>query len=199
MIALLRGNIISLSPNSLLIDVNGVGYDCIISLSTFNYLKNETNKEITILIYHHINDTTQLLFAFHEEDERDVFKMLIGVSGVGPKTAIQFLSSSTASELEEKIKSGEVDALTSIPGIGSKTAKRIIIELKEKLTSKKDDSIPVDKDSFIESNYKDALDALLVLGYNKKDICSCIDIIVSSNSGIQTSDLIKKVLNKIGK
>ena len=77
MIALLRGNIISLSPNSLLIDVNGVGYNCIISLSTFSYLKDKNGKEITILTYHHINDTTQLLFAFHEQEERDVFKMLI--------------------------------------------------------------------------------------------------------------------------
>ena len=199
MIALLRGNIITLSPNSLLIDVNGVGYNCIISLSTFNYLKDKNGKEITILTYHHINDTTQLLFAFHEQEERDVFKMLIGVSGVGPKTAIQFLSSSTASELEEKIKSGNVDALTSIPGIGSKTAKRIIIELMEKLTSKKNDNVPLDNTSLIESNYKDALDALLVLGYNKKDICKHINKIVSSNSDIATSDLIKKVLNKIGK
>ena len=199
MIALLRGNIITLSPNSLLIDVNGVGYNCIISLSTFNYLKDKNGKEITILIYHHINDTTQLLFAFHEQEERDVFKMLIGVSGVGPKTAIQFLSSSTASELEEKIKSGNVDALTSIPGIGSKTAKRIIIELMEKLTSKKSDNVPLDNSSLIESNYKDALDALLVLGYNKKDICKHINKIASSNSDIATSDLIKKVLNKIGK
>ena len=199
MIALLRGNIITLSPNSLLIDVNGVGYNCIISLSTFNYLKDKNGKEITILIYHHINDTTQLLFAFHEQEERDVFKMLIGVSGVGPETAIQFLSSSTASELEEKIKSGNVDALTSIPGIGSKTAKRIIIELMENLTSKKNDNVPLDNSSLIESNYKDALDALLVLGYNKKDICKHINKIVSSNSDIETSDLIKKVLNKIGK
>ena len=199
MIALLRGNIISLSLNSLLIDVNGVGYDCIISLSTSNHFKDNDKKEIKVLIYHHINDTTQSLFAFHEKEERNIFKLLISVSGVGPKTAIQFLSSSTGEELEEKIKSGEVEALTSIPGIGSKTAKRIIIELKEKLTSKKDDSMPVDKNSFIESNYKDALDALLVLGYNKKDICNHIDIIVSMNKDIETSDLIKKVLNKIGK
>ena len=199
MIALLRGNIISLSSNSLLIDVNGVGYDCIVSLSTFNYLKNKGDEDISVLIYHHINDTTQALFAFHEEEERNVFKLLISVSGVGPKTAIQFLSSSTGPELEEKIKSGEVEALTSIPGIGSKTAKRIIIELREKLTSKKDDSVPVDKNSFIETNYKDALDALLVLGYNKKDICNHIDLIVSKDKEIQTSDLIKRVLNKIGK
>ena len=199
MIALLRGNIISLSANSLLIDVNGVGYSCIIASSTYNYLIDTKKKEITILVHHHINETTQSLFGFHDEDERNIFKLLISVSGIGPKTAIQFLSSVSALELEEKIKSGQVEALTSIPGIGTKTAKRIIIELKEKFTSKADNDIPIDQISFIESDYKDALDALLVLGYNKKDICNYIDKVVSKNKNIVTSDLIKKVLNKIGK
>ena len=199
MIASLRGNIISLSVNSLLIDVNGVGYSCIIASSTYNYLIDTKKKEITILVHHHINETTQSLFGFHNEDERNIFKLLISVSGIGPKTAIQFLSSVSALELEEKIKSGQVEALTSIPGIGAKTAKRIIIELKEKFTSKTDNDIPIDQISFIESDYKDALDELLVLGYNKKDICNYIDKVVSKNKNIITSDLIKKVLNKIGK
>ena len=199
MIASLRGNIISLSVNSLLIDVNGVGYSCIIASSTYNYLIDTRKKEITILVHHHINETTQSLFGFHNEDERNIFKLLISVSGIGPKTAIQFLSSVSALELEEKIKSGQVEALTSIPGIGAKTAKRIIIELKEKFTSKRDNDIPIDQISFIESDYKDALDALLVLGYNKKDICNYIDKAVSKDKNIVTSDLIKKVLNKIGK
>ena len=199
MIASLRGNIISLSVNSLLIDVNGVGYSCIIASSTYDYLIDATKKEIIILVHHHINETTQSLFGFHDEDERNIFKLLISVSGIGPKTAIQFLSSVSALELEEKIKSGQVEALTSIPGIGAKTAKRIIIELKEKFTSKTDNDIPIDQVSLIESNYKDALDALLVLGYNKKDICNHIDKVVSKDKNIVTSNLIKKVLNKIGK
>ena len=199
MIAFLRGNISSLSENSIIIDVSGVGYDCIVSANTYDFFSNKIKQEVVILTYHHINESTQSLFGFHNEDERDVFKLLISVSGVGPKTAIQFLSSTSATELKNKIKSGEVEALTSIPGIGAKTAKRIIIELKEKITSKSDNDIPIENNSSIESDHKDALDALLVLGYVKKDIINCINKIINKDKTIETSDLIKRVLNKIGK
>ena len=131
--------------------------------------------------------------------KQDLFKLLISVSGVGPKTAIQFLSSTSAEALKNKIKSGEVEALTSIPGIGAKTAKRIIIEIKEKITSESDNDIPTEGESSIEVEYKDALDALLVLGYLKKDITNCINKIIKKDKMIDTPDLIKKVLNKIGK
>jgi len=199
MIAFLRGNISSLSENSIIIDVSGVGYDCIVSANTYDFFSNKIKQEVVILTYHHINESTQSLFGFHDEDERDVFKLLISVSGVGPKTAIQFLSSTSATELKNKIKSGEVEALTSIPGIGAKTAKRIIIELKEKITSKSDNDIPIENNSPIELDHKDALDALLVLGYAKKDIINCINKIINKDKTIETSDLIKRVLNKIGK
>ena len=199
MIAFLRGDISSLSENSMIIDVSGVGYDCIVSANTYEFFLNKIKQEVVILTYHHINESTQSLFGFHDEDERDIFKLLISVSGVGPKTAIQFLSSTSATELKNKIKSGEVEALTSIPGIGAKTAKRIIIELKEKITSKTDNDIPIENNSSIESDHKDALDALLVLGYTKKDIINCINKIINKDKTIETPDLIKRVLNKIGK
>jgi len=199
MITFLRGNINSLSKNSIVIDVSGVGYNCIVSSNTCDFFSNKINQEIVVLIYHHINESTQALFGFHDENERDVFKLLISVSGVGPKTAIQFLSSTSAEELKNKIKSGEVDALTTIPGIGAKTAKRIIIEIKEKITSESDNDIPTERNSSIEITYKDALDALLVLGYLKRDIINCINKIIKKDKMIETPDLIKKVLNKIGK
>ena len=199
MIAFLRGDISSLSENSIIIDVSGVGYDCIVSANTYEFFLNKIKQEVVILTYHHINESTQSLFGFHDEDERDIFKLLLSVSGVGPKTAIQFLSSTSATELKNKIKSGEVEALTSIPGIGAKTAKRIIIELKEKITSKTDNDIPIENNSSIESDHKDALDALLVLGYVKKDIIYCINKIINKDKTIETPDLIKRVLNKIGK
>ena len=199
MITFLRGNINSLSENSIVIDVSGVGYNCIVSSNTCDFFSSQINKEVVVLIYHHINESTQALFGFHNQDEKDLFKLLISVSGVGPKTAIQFLSSTSAEALKNKIKSGEVEALTSIPGIGAKTAKRIIIEIKEKITSESDNDIPTEGESSIEVEYKDALDALLVLGYLKKDITNCINKIIKKDKIIDTPDLIKKVLNKIGK
>ena len=110
MIAFLRGNISSLSENSIIIDVSGVGYNCIVSANTYDFFLNKIKQEIVILTYHHINESTQSLFGFHDEDERGVFKLLIGVSGVGPKTAIQFLSSTSAKELKDKIKSTELES-----------------------------------------------------------------------------------------
>ena len=103
MITFLRGNSNSLSENSIVIDVSGVGYNCIVSSNACDFFSSQINKEVVVLIYHHINESTQALFGFHDENERDVFKLLISVSGVGPKTAIQFLSSTSAEELKNKI------------------------------------------------------------------------------------------------
>ena len=94
-----------------------------------------------------------------------MFELLISVSGVGPKTAIQFFSSASADDIKSYIKSGEVKALTSIPGIGPKTAKRIIVDIKEKITSISDDDVPNEEVLSGNSNYKDAIDALLAVSY----------------------------------
>ena len=199
MITFLRGKINSLLDNAIEIDVSGVGYNCIISSNTSSYFSSKTEEEVMILVYHHINETTQSLFGFHEESERHMFKLLISVSGVGPKTAIQFFSFTSADILKNQIKLGQVDELTAIPGIGAKTAKRIIIDIKEKITSTSDNDIPLEKNISEGGGYKDALDALLVLGYVKKDIINCINKIVKKNDAISTPELIKKVLNKIGR
>ena len=199
MITFLRGKISFLNENSIELDVSGVGYKCIVSLNTSKYYTDKINDEIMILTYHHINETTQSLFGFFEKEEKDMFELLISVSGVGPKTAIQFFSSASAYDIKTYIQSGEVKALTSIPGIGPKTAKRIIIDIKEKITSISDNDMPNEESLYENSNYKDATDALLVLGYSKKDIIKCINQLTSENKSIETPELIKKVLNKIGK
>ena len=104
MITFLKGKINSILENSIEIDVSGVGYNCIISSNTSSYFSTKINQEILILTYHHINETTQSLFGFHEEEERQMFKLLISVSGVGPKTAIQFFSHTSADNLKKQIK-----------------------------------------------------------------------------------------------
>jgi len=199
MITFLKGKINSLLENSIEIDVSGVGYSCIISSNTSSYFSTKINQEILILTYHHINETTQSLFGFHEEEERQMFKLLISVSGVGPKTAIQFFSHTSADNLKKQIKLGKVDELTAIPGIGNKTAKRIIIDIKEKIPYDSEYEIAGEKNIYKGEKYQDAIDALLVLGYVKKDIVDCINKIISKDDIISTPELIKKVLNKIGK
>ena len=199
MITFLKGKINSLLENLIEIDVSGVGYSCIISSNTSSYFSTKKNKEILILTYHHINETTQSLFGFHEEEEREMFKLLISVSGVGPKTAIQFFSHTSADNLKKQIKLGEVDELTAIPGIGNKTAKRIIIDIKEKIPYASKDDIIDEKNIQKGAKYQDAIDALLVLGYVKKDVVNCINKIIKTDDTVSTPELIKKVLNKIGK
>ena len=199
MISFLEGEISTLNFDSIVINVNGVGYYALISRATYDSLLNSKDKNHQILIYHHITDSSQSLFGFINEEERIIFKLLISVSGIGPKTGIQMLSSISAKDLRDRIVTGEVELLTSIQGIGTKTAKRIIIELKEKFTSLSGDDMPLENSLFENSNYKDAFEALVVLGYSKKEINNTISDIVRKESDIQTSDLIKKVLNKIGK
>lgn len=199
MIVFLKGKIKDLSTDKLTLDVNGVGYECMITMSSYEDLIKKKNKEVFISTYHHITDSSQSLFGFINDKEKQIFKLLISVSGIGPKTGIQLLSSVSALELEERIKTGEVSLLTSIPGIGNKTAKRIIIELKEKFISLDDDDLPIEENTFNNSSYNDALDALIVLGYNKKEIMVHLKDIINKNKNIKTSELIKLTLNKIGK
>tara|TARA_Y100000996_G_scaffold278617_1_gene219701 strand:+ start:8156 stop:8758 length:603 start_codon:yes stop_codon:yes gene_type:complete len=199
MIVFLKGKIEDLSTDKLILDVNGLGYECMITMSSYEDLIKKKNKEVFISTYHHITDSSQSLFGFINDKEKQIFKLLISVSGIGPKTGIQLLSSVSALELEERIKTGEVSLLTSIPGIGSKTAKRIIIELKEKFISLDDDDLPIEENAFNNSSYNDALDALIVLGYNKKEIMVHLKDIINKNKNIKTSELIKSTLNKIGK
>ena len=198
MIVSLKGKIQDLSINNLVLDVNGVGYECMITMSTYDYLINKKDDKVLILTYHHITDSTQSLFGFIDNKEKEIFKLLISVSGIGPKTGIQLLSSISALELEDRIKTGEVGLLTSIHGIGNKTAKRIIIELKEKFISLDQNEMPIEEDSFENSIYNDALNALMVLGYNKKEIDIHLKKIINKNDDINTSELIRLVLNKIG-
>jgi len=199
MIVSLKGKIQELLINRLVLDVNGVGYECLITIKSYEELVNKKDQEVTILTYHHITDSSQSLFGFIDNKEKEIFKLLISVSGIGPKTGIQLLSSVSALELEERIKTGEVGLLTSIPGIGSKTAKRIIIELKEKFISLSDDEMPIEEASLDNSIYNDALDALIVLGYNKRDISVHLKDIINKNKMIEASELIRLALNKIGK
>tara|TARA_Y100001970_G_C14021890_1_gene743973 strand:+ start:162 stop:764 length:603 start_codon:yes stop_codon:yes gene_type:complete len=198
MIAFLKGEIKNLNLNSIIIDVNGVGYYILISSSTHNFILNSDSKTHQILTYHHITDSSQSLFGFIKEEEKEIFKLLISVSGIGPKTGIQMLSSISAVELRDRIIAGEVEPLTSIQGIGAKTAKRIIIELREKFTNLSNNDVPIEGKIFEKDNSKDAFDALVVLGYNKREIQDSINNIMSKNSNIETSELIKEVLNQIG-
>jgi Holliday junction DNA helicase RuvA len=164
MIAFVRGNFVAKSPAQVIVDVNGVGYELQISLNTYTAIANSSSGQLAT--YLHITENGQTLFGFHDVREKDLFLHLISVSGVGASTARMMLSGMKPDEIIKAIVQGNVKQLESIKGIGKKTAERLILELKEKLsrinTINLDAFMP--QDNTIEV---DALNALVSLGIGR--------------------------------
>jgi Holliday junction DNA helicase RuvA len=131
-IASLRGSILEKHPNRIVIDVNGVGYDVFVPLSTF-YGLGEPGSSISVRIHTHVREDALLLYGFATRLEQELFERLIGVSGIGPKVALAVLSGIEPQELIRAIERGDLARLTAIPGVGKKTSERIVLELKDRL------------------------------------------------------------------
>jgi Holliday junction DNA helicase RuvA len=132
MIALLRGVLVEKHPNQAILDVGGVGYDVTIPISTFSKLGGP-GAETRLQIYTHVREDTLALYGFLTKDEKNLFEKLIGVSNIGPGLAVKVLSGMDAMDLQNAIRRGEIEKLIRIPGVGKKTAERIVLELRDKL------------------------------------------------------------------
>jgi holliday junction DNA helicase RuvA len=132
MIASLRGVLLEKHPNQAIVETGGVGYDVTIPVSTFSHLP-ESGAAVTLRIHTHVREDAIALFGFATQDEKAIFEKLIGVSGIGPKLAVTILSGLAAPDLIHAIRRGEVERLVRIPGIGKKTAERMVLELRDKL------------------------------------------------------------------
>ena len=194
MIVQITGILKSKNINELIIEANGIGYLCNISTTTFNQLP-QLEESMTILTFLHIMENKHALYGFIDDDERQLFNLLISVSGIGPKIAIQLLSKTDNKQMSNMIISGDVKMLSSLPGIGPKTAQRLIVELKDKFTITDYDSIPID-DS-LSKNQQDAYNALLTLGYKSNDIQNSIKNIIISSPNISAEELIKNCLKDL--
>jgi Holliday junction DNA helicase RuvA len=161
MIALLRGTLVEKHPNQVILDVGGVGYDVTIPISTFSNLPGQGSVAL-LRIYTHVREDTFALYGFLTKDEKNLFEKLIGVSGIGPSLAVKVLSGMAATDLLNAIRSNELDKLVRIPGIGKKTAERMVLELRDKLPAPSGDEATV-KPSFSRLE-DDVLSALLNLG-----------------------------------
>ncbi len=164
MIAFVRGNFVAKSPAQVIVDVNGVGYELQISLNTYTAIANSSSGQLAT--YLHITENGQTLFGFHDVREKDLFLNLISVSGVGASTARMMLSGMKPDEIVKAIVQGNVKQLESIKGIGKKTAERLILELKEKLSRIN----AINLDAFMPQNNTievDALNALTSLGIGR--------------------------------
>ena len=166
MIALLDGKLVEKHPNQIIVQTGGVGYEVLIPISTFSSLP-DLGAEVRLRIYTHVREDTLALFGFLTSDEKSVFEKLISVSGIGPSLAIKVLSGLATSHLVSAIRSGEVDQLVRIPGVGRKTAERLVLELKDKLEGLGTSAAPaaVTKPAArLSSLEHDVLSALINLG-----------------------------------
>jgi Holliday junction DNA helicase RuvA len=195
MIVSIRGKLIQKMPAEIIIEVGGIGYALSISTNTFDQLPKPGDK-VALFTYFHVTENNQSLFAFSNETERELFLMLIGVAGIGPKTAIVLLSSVTPDEFKRRLIAGEVSTLTALPGIGPKTARRIIVELKDKFVKLSADELPREDNEIVPA-VGDAYDALLELGFQMLDIRKAIGKIQNGCQNMGTEEIVKKVLAQL--
>tara|TARA_B100000700_G_C15045992_1_gene857944 strand:- start:2238 stop:2813 length:576 start_codon:yes stop_codon:yes gene_type:complete len=190
MISHINGRLIEKTPTYVVIDCNGVGYRLNISLQTFSSIQNENCKLLTHLA---VKEDSHTLYGFYTREERDLFKQLISVSGVGPSTARIILSTYSAEEVVQYIIKADVSAIQNVKGIGGKTAQRIIIDLKDKVGKGE----PTSDLLFTQDNTikEESLSALLALGFTKKVAEKKMEQVMKNYEGeITVEDLVKRSL-----
>ena len=193
MITHIRGKLVEKNPTEVVVDCNGIGYTINISLHTYSQIPNE--ESIKLYTYLQVKEDSHTLFGFSSLAEREIFKMLISVSGVGASTARTMLSSLTPKQVREGIATNDVALIQSIKGIGAKTAQRVILDLKDKILKVYD----IDEISVVQNNtIKDeALSALEVLGFVKKQAERVVDKIIASQPEANVETIIKQALKNL--
>ncbi len=167
MIGQLRGTLIDKRPNQVLLDVSGVGYQVQIPLSTF-YALGELKEEISLLIHTHVREDALVLYGFLTAREKHFFELLISASGVGPSLALKILSGMSVDDLIPAIRAGDLVLLTRIPGVGKKTAERIVVELRDKLAQMEAAGAAEERPAARGGIAGDVVSALLNLGYDRR-------------------------------
>jgi Holliday junction DNA helicase RuvA len=193
MIDYIKGDITLITPTFVTIETGGIGYMVNISLTTFSTL--ETQQEFKILVHEVIREDSHQLFGFADNEERDIFRLLISVTGVGANTARMMLSSLNPGEIEKAILGSDSNLLKSVKGIGLKTAQRIIIDLKDKLGKHAgSDEIFTFADN---TKREEALSALVMLGFAKSAVSKVLDKIVREEKNLSVEDMIKRALKNL--
>ncbi|TYP99663.1 Holliday junction DNA helicase subunit RuvA [Tenacibaculum adriaticum] len=193
MITQIRGRLVEKNPTYVVVDCNGVGYLLHISLNTYSALPADEN----VLLYSHlsIREDAHTLFGFINKTEREVFKLLISVSGVGASIARTMLSSMTSEEIQQAIASENVGLIQSVKGIGAKTAQRVIVDLKDKILK----TFNIDEVSVSQNNTNrdEALSALEVLGFTRKQTDKVLNNILKETPSASVESLIKRALKNL--
>lgn len=200
MIAFVKGKLSKKTPESVIIETNGIGYGIFISLNTF-YKLPAHGEEISLHTYTHVREDCLQLFGFSNENEKRLFHLLRGVAKIGPRLALNILSGITPIELREAILSGDQFRISQVPRVGKKTAERIILELKDRVM---DIPVPLAERVPVDDRFRkevdDALEALLVLGYSKKVAENALSkILAGSSENLSVEILIRNSLSFISK
>jgi Holliday junction DNA helicase RuvA len=193
MIDYIKGEITQITPTFLTMETGGIGYFINISVTTFSKLEGKT--QFKILVHEVIREDAHLLFGFADNEERDIFRLLISVTGVGANTARMMLSSLNPGEIEKAILGSDVNLLKSVKGIGLKTAQRVIVDLKDKLGKHAgSDEIFAFADN---TKREEALSALVMLGFAKSAVSKVLDKIVREEKNLTVEDMIKRALKNL--
>ncbi|MCX5724833.1 MAG: Holliday junction branch migration protein RuvA [Nitrospirae bacterium] len=201
MIASLTGRLAFKSPTSLVLDVQGVGYEVFIPLSTYYGLPN-LSETASLSVHTHVREDAIQLFGFLTLQEKDAFVLLTSVSGVGPKLALSVLSALPVSDLVAAIQSDNVEKLTTVPGIGNKSASRLVLELKDKVGKLQPGLAPVSEalEQGPDATFDDALSALVNLGYRPQDAKDALKLVKQSHpDSILLKDMIRESLKELAR
>jgi len=195
-IAQLRGRLLRKAPQEAVVDVGGVGYRVTIPLSTF-YRVGEPGAEVTLLTHTHVREDALALFGFLTAMEQELFERLIAVSGVGPKVAISILSGIEAPELAAALRSSDIARLTRIPGVGKKTAERLVVELKDKMQDlpAAEAAVPASPSAATD----DLVSALLHLGYSRPEAERGVERALRDHAGGRFEDLLRAALQAVSR
>ncbi len=195
MIEYIKGQIIELTPAELILECGGIGYSILISLQTFEALQGKP--QAVVYIHHYIREDDELFYGFATKDERELFRLLIGVSGIGVNSARMMLSSLTSDEIRTAILAEDVNRIKSVKGIGLKSAQRLVLELKDKIVkgagSDTGTIFKADNNALVD----EATTALVMLGFSKAAIAKVMPSILKENLTARVEDIIKAALKKL--
>ena len=195
MIDYIKGQIIELTPTELILECGGIGYSILISLQTYEKMQLQT--QTVAYIHHYLREDEELYYGFATKDERELFRLLIGVSGIGAGSARMMLSSLTSDEIRQAILSENVSKIKSVKGIGLKTAQRLVLELKDKIVKGAGTDTGTIFQPSTNALADEATTALVMLGFTKANINKVMPAILKENPNARVEDLIKAALKKL--
>ena len=195
MIDYIKGEITSLTPTEVILETYGIGYRILISLQTYEDLNGK--KDATVYIHHYLREDEELYYGFASRDERELFRLLISVSGIGASTARMMLSSMSSEEIRNAIIAEDINKIKSIKGIGMKSAQRLILELKDKVVKGGGSDTPALFSSASNSHTDEAVTALVMLGFTKANVTKAVTAVLKENPAASLEEIIKQSLKRL--